>query len=63
MYDDGENPFLTFKTKIDYLEKKRKIIYEGEEAFLIRSKPFHVLKTKNRVICGNLQNRFRYIDY
>jgi len=62
MYDDGDNHFLTFKTKADYIQKKRKIIYEGEEAFLIRSKPFHVLKTKTRIICGNLHNRISYID-
>jgi hypothetical protein len=54
---------LIFKTDADFIQKKRKIIFEGEEAFLIRSKPFLVIRTKNDdIICGDLSNRFDYID-
>ncbi len=54
---------LIFKTDADFIQKKRKIIFEGEEAFLIRSKPFLVIRTKNdNIICGDLSNRFDYID-
>ena len=32
----------------------QKIIYEGEEAQIIKLSPFPVVKTSNRVICGAL---------
>ena len=42
------------------LQKGQKIIFEEEEAEVIREKPLFVIRTKNRVVCGALQNRFKY---
>ena len=36
------------------LRKGQIIMYEGEEAKVIRVKPLIVIKTENRVICGDL---------
>ena len=53
----------TFKTNAAFLQKERKIIFEGEEAYLIRSKPFPVIRTKDdSIICGALDNRFEYVE-
>ncbi len=35
-----------------YHQKGKRIIFEGEEAYVIRVTPLFVIKTKNRVICG-----------
>jgi len=44
--------------QVDYfLQKGKRIIYEGEEAEIIRVRPFLVIKTKHRVICGALQKK------
>ena len=44
--------------QVDYfLQKGKRIIYEGEEAEIIRVRPFLVVKTKHRVICGALQKK------
>lgn len=45
--DNGYAPNRVFHTG-------QKIIYEGEEAQIIRLSPFPVVKTSNRVICGAL---------
>jgi hypothetical protein len=59
----SESKSLDFKTNADFIQKERKIIFEGEEAFLVRSKPFLVIRTNNdSIICGDLSNRFEYID-
>jgi hypothetical protein len=59
----SESKSLAFKTNADFIQKERKIIFEGEEAFLVRSKPFLVIRTNNdSIICGDLSNRFEYID-
>lgn len=42
-------------------KKGQRIIYEKEEAEVIRVKPFFVIKTGKRVICGALQERFEQI--
>lgn len=42
-------------------QKGQRIIYEKEEAEIISVKPLLVIKTRNRVICGALQERFEYI--
>jgi len=48
--------FVGRTDQVDYLPQKgQKIIYEGEEAEVIREKPLLVIKTKSRVICGALQ--------
>ena len=41
-------------------QKGQKIIFEEEEAVVIREKPLFVIRTKNRVVCGALQNQFEY---
>ena len=43
--------------QVDFLQKGKRIIYEGEEAEIIRVRPFLVVKTKHRVICGALQKK------
>ena len=49
------------KTKImesnDLLRKGETVIYEGNEAELIRVKPFLVIKLDNRVLCGALHKQ------
>ena len=42
------------------LQKGQVVTFEGEAAEVVRIKPLFVLKTKNRVVCGALQNRFHY---
>jgi len=37
-----------------FLQKGQRILYEEEEAEVIRLSPLLVIKTKNRVICGAL---------
>jgi len=39
------------------LHKGKRIIYEGEEAEIIRVKPLFVIKTKSRIVCGALHER------
>ena len=43
------------------LKKGQRIIYEKEEAEVIRVKPLFVIKTRKSVICGALQERFEQI--
>ena len=44
--------------QVDYfLQKGKRIIYEGEKAEIIRVRPFLVIKTKHRVICGALHKK------
>jgi hypothetical protein len=38
----------------EYRQKGKRIIFEGEEAYVIRVKPLLVIKTKDRVVCGAL---------
>jgi len=46
-----------FAWEKEYLQKGQIIIFEGEEASVIRVKPLLVIKTKSRVVCGALQER------
>ena len=39
-------------------QRGQRVLYENEEAEIIRVTPLVVLKTKNRVVCGALRNRF-----
>jgi hypothetical protein len=41
----------------DLLRKGETVIYEGNEAELIRVKPFLVIKLDNRVLCGALHKQ------
>jgi len=51
----------SLKTKImesnDLLRKGETVLYEGNEAELIRVKPFLVIKLDNRVLCGALHKQ------
>jgi hypothetical protein len=40
----------------------QKIIYEGEEARIIRLSPFPVVKTGSRVICGALLTKIEQVE-
>ena len=55
---------LAFADRVDRMDclpqKVQKIIFEEEEAEVIREKPLFVIRTKNRVVCRALQNRFEY---
>ena len=42
------------------LQKGQRVVYENEEAEVIREKPLLVIKTKSRVICGALQKWLKY---
>ena len=53
---------LTFESEAECPQKEQKIIYEREEAYLIRSKPLLVIKTKDKVVCGDLHNHFEFIE-
>jgi hypothetical protein len=44
----------SFAREGEYYQKGKRIIFEGEEAYVIREKPLLVIKTKNRVVCGAL---------
>ena len=43
-----------FEGEEKYHQKGKRIIFEGEKAYVIREKPLIVIKTKNRVVCGAL---------
>ena len=49
----------TPSSKITNLHEGQKIIYNGQEAFVIKVKPVIVLKIKdkNEIICGNVLHR------
>jgi hypothetical protein len=46
-----------FVRKEDYFQKGQRIVYEGEEAEVIKATPFLVIKTANRLICGALNDQ------
>jgi hypothetical protein len=48
----------SFRREEEYLQKGKRIIYEGEEAYVIREKPLIVIKTKKKVVCGALHKLF-----
>jgi len=43
----------------EYYQKGKRIIFEGEEAYVIRGGPVPVIKTKDRVVCGALHKCLR----
>lgn len=43
------------------LQTGQRIIYEGEEAQIIRLSPFLVVKTSNRVICCAMFNKIEQV--
>lgn len=42
------------------LRQGQRVMYEEEEAEIIRVTPLLVVKTKNRVVCGALHNKFKH---
>ena len=46
-----------FKLKDDYIQVGQEIVFEGEKAYVLRISPYLVVKAKDRVVCGALQNR------
>ena len=50
-----------FVLKKNHLQKGQKVVYEGEEAYVIGIKPLLVIKAKKRVICGALEKRVELI--
>ncbi len=44
----------SFAWEGEYPQKGKRIIFEGEEAYVIREKPLLVIKTKDRIVCGAL---------
>lgn len=40
---------------ISIFQKGQKILYEGEEAEVISTSPMLIVKTRNAVVCGNIQ--------
>jgi len=39
-------------------QKGQRILYEGDEAEVIRVDPLLVIKTSNRIVCGAIQHQF-----
>jgi len=48
------NDISTLKYEEEYPKKGDRIIFEGEIGYVIKVKPYLVIKTKNRVVCGAL---------
>ena len=48
--------------KFEYFKVGQKLIYEGDEAEVIRKSPLLVIKTKNRIICGAIGKKFSMHD-
>ena len=44
----------TFAWEENFLQKGQRIVYEGDIAYVIRVKPFLVIKSKKGVVCGAL---------
>ncbi len=44
----------TFAWDENFLQKGQRVVYEGDIAYVIRVKPFPVIKSKNGVVCGAL---------
>ena len=44
------------------LRKDQTIMYEGEKGKVISVKPLLVIRTENRVICGDLKDQLEYTN-
>jgi len=44
------------------IRKGQAIMFEGEKGKVIRVKPLLVIRTENRVICGDLKDRLEYMN-
>lgn len=49
----------TSVSETEHHHKGQRCIYKGEEAHVIRIKPFLVIRTKNRVVCGAINQQIR----
>ncbi|MEE9504619.1 MAG: hypothetical protein V3V90_05775 [Thermodesulfobacteriota bacterium] len=49
----------TFAWEEKFLQKGQRIVYEGDIAYVIRVKPFLVIKSKKGVVCGALHQQIR----
>ena len=47
---------------LEYFKVGQKLIYEEDEAEVIRKSPLLVIKTKNRIICGAIGKKFSMYD-
>jgi len=58
MADQGNGKCVTYNPAGDEscFQKDQKVLYEGRDAHIIQVKPFFVIKTGDRVVCGDLQN-------
>jgi len=57
MADQGNGKCVTNNPARDEccFQKDQKVFYEGRDAHIIQVKPFFVIKTGDRVVCGDLQ--------
>lgn len=39
----------------------QKVRFENAEAEVVRTSPFLVIKTKDRIVCGDLRHRIEYL--
>ncbi len=44
----------TFAREENFLQKGQRVVYEGDIAYVIRVKPFLVIKSKKGVVCDAL---------
>ncbi len=51
----------TFVREAEPLQKGQKIMFEGEEAEVIRVTPFLVIQTKSGIVCGDLRKKLEHI--
>jgi len=57
MADQGNGKCVTNNPARDEscFQKDQKVFYEGRDAHIIQVKPFFVIKTGDRVVCGDIQ--------
>ena len=51
-----------FKSEDNFIEVGQEIVFEGEEAYILRLSPYLVIKTKDRVVCGALHSRIEFME-
>ncbi len=56
----GDYPLNTEPISIPF-RKGQKVMFEGEEANVVRVHPLVVIKTKSRVVCGALHEQCAYV--
>ena len=62
MFQQNTFPFDAKADQVNcLLQKGQRILYEEEEGEIISVRPFLVIKTKHRVVCGALQKEIEYV--